>query len=461
MVLEPRVRRLALLMLLACAGWAHAADADATWGIYARLVGTVKQAGPSGYQLRWRWEVPDEVLVQEWVEPRTGKVAYTNTIMPGVSPGTLRVKGSYLGGKEWDGTVEPDGSVVFIGRGLLKAPHRVVLTVNDTYEIRRVQLRARQVVSESPAQNLSRFAPVDATGGAMPGDAPAAPVGAGAAAIVAAQPAPVPAQPEKPRTAEELEAEAIALQEQAAALRRAQADAAEQEVASAAQAEIARLEQLARDAGAAADAAKREAEEAQALAQAADPPKPKPRPWVKGADNRDWWSYCAYGVHGGDSFITQLINQRIYHPYEGPRDEYDAYDGPNRDDDVEERFIRAMQTSGLVPQQGGYIGVNCKTFGSRDSADYYYRQAQQQDPAPRRVLWLRLEDEQIVGSRNLPTLEELAAMKRAAEEASRRAEAARAAAADAARLEAARQKSRKLKKDCEAGVPGSCVASKQ
>jgi hypothetical protein len=267
--------------------------------------------------------------------------------------------------------------------------------------------------------------------------------------------------PSQPPTAEELEAQAAALQEQAAALRRAQADAAEQEAAAAAQAEIAQLEQAARDAEASATEAQRQVDQAQALADAANPPKPKPRKWVEGADNRDWWSFCGYGVHGGDSFITQLIHQRIYKPYSGPSEEYEAYEGPNRGSDVEARFANAMLTSGLVPQGPGAIGVNCQTYGSRDLADHGYRQAQQQDPVPRLVLWLALENESIEGSLNLPTPEELAAMKRAAEQARRDAEAARSRAEGEAKLEAARAKSRKLKRDCEAGVPGSCPASKQ
>lgn len=453
----------ALSCLLAFAPSARAqstAPADpAVWGVFARLVGTEKQAGPDGYRMRWRWEVPGAVLVQEWSDPRSGKVAHTNTITPGATPGTLHSKGSYLAGKEWNGTVEADGSVVFVGRGLLKAPHRIVLTADGAMEIRLVKLQAGQVVSESPATEYNRFTPVDAMG-ASAGGAPLAAAAAPAIAEAAPAPVAVTPAPAKPRTAEELEAEAAALQEQAAALRRAQADAADQEAADAAQAEIARLEQLARDADAAAAAAQRQVEDAQAFAEAANPPKPKPRPWVKGADNRDWWSFCGYGVQGGDSFITQLIHQRIYEPYSGGADEYDAYDGPNRSSDVENRFVRAMQTSGLVPQ-GGIIGVNCNSYASRDSADYYYRQAQQQDPVPRRVLWLRLENDAIEGSRNLPTLEELNAMKRAAEEARVRAEAARSAAEGAAKLEVARQKSRKLKRDCEAGVPGSCTASRQ
>jgi len=190
------------------------------------------------------------------------------------------------------------------------------------------------------------------------------------------------------------------------------------------------------------------------------PIPPKPRKWVQGADNRDWWSFCGYGVDGGDSFITQLIHQRIYKPYDGPAEEYDAYEGPNRVSDVEARFTNAMQTSGLVPQ-GGIIGVNCQTFSSRDGADWGYEQAKQQNPVPRLVLWLALENASVEGSLNLPTLEELNAMKRAAEQARKDAEVARSRAEGAVKLEAARAKSRKLKRDCGAGVPGTCTASKQ
>lgn len=453
----------ALCCVLAFAPSARAqatAPADpAVWGLFAQLAGTEKQAGPDGYRLHWRWEVPGAVLVQEFLNPGTGKLAHTNTIKPGPGPGTLHVKGSYLAGKEWDGTVQADGSVVLVGRGLLKTPHRMLLTDDGAMEIRLVKLKAGQVVSESPATKYNRFTPLDAANATTTANA-AAPADAQALAATVPTPAPAPPAPPQPRTAEELEAQAAALQEQAAALRRAQADAEEQEAGATAQAEIAQLEQAARDAEASADAAQQKVEEARAFADAANPPKSKPRPWVKGADNRDWWSFCGYGVDGGDSFITQLIHQRIYKPYDGPAEEYDAYEGPNRVSDVEARFTNAMQTSGLVPQ-GGIIGVNCQTSGSRDGAEWRYQQAKQQDPVPRLVIWRTLESEAVEGSLNLPTLEELNEMKRAAKQARVDAEVARSRAEGAAKLEAARAKSRQRKRDCEAGVPGACTASKQ
>ena len=80
---------------------------------------------------------------------------------------------------------------------------------------------------------------------------------------------------------------------------------------------------------------------------------------------------------------------------------------------------------------------------------------------PRLVLWQALENEAVEGSRNLPTAEEFAEMQRAAAQARRDAEVARSRAEGAAKLEAARAKSLIRKRDCEAGVPGACRASKQ
>jgi hypothetical protein len=465
------------IVVMGSARTAEPAPDAAIWGVYTRLVGTTKQHVRSdGYQIRWRWQVPGQVLLQEWVVPATGRVAHADTITPGTTPGTLVLTASYLGGKEWSGIVQGDGSVGYVGRGLLKMPYAVSLSADGVFEMYKIRMQGRVAVRVEGG-SYSTFTPVAAA--MVAGEAPSMPAasataqepaaaeigptpsagGAVAANVASAAPAPAPAAtPPAPSTPEELEAQAAELQAKAAALRQAQADAAEGEAAAQAQAEIERLEQVARDAAAAADEAQRKLDEAKALADAADPPAPKPKPWVKGADNRDWWSFCGYGVDGGDSFMTQLIHQRIYAPYDGPAEEYDNYEGPNRKSDVEKRFQHAMETSGLVPQSGGSIGLNCRTFASRDSADYYYKQAHYQDPVPRRVLWLHLEDESIVGSLNLPTLEEQAAMKRAAEEARRQAEAARAAAVDAARREASRQKLAKRKADCKAGVPGTCGA---
>lgn len=150
----------------------------------------------------------------------------SQTITPGPGPGTLHVKGSYLAGKEWDGTVQADGSVVLVGRGLLKAPHRMVLTDDGAMEIRLVKLKAGQVVSET---SYNRCVPVNFVVASATANASGVPADRQALASIVPTPAPAPPVPPQPRMAEELEAQAAALQEQAAALRRAQADAAEQE----------------------------------------------------------------------------------------------------------------------------------------------------------------------------------------------------------------------------------------
>jgi hypothetical protein len=128
----------------------------ALWGLYSRLADTTRQEA-EGYKVRWRWSQPGRVLIEEFVVPRTGKVAHSATITAGAQPGTLHMKGSAMGGKEWNGTVQPDGSVVYVGTGLLKLHFKAVLASDGAYEIRSVKLRDGAVASV--AEPSSRFLP--------------------------------------------------------------------------------------------------------------------------------------------------------------------------------------------------------------------------------------------------------------------------------------------------------------
>ena len=176
----------------------------AVWGLYTRLAGTTRQA-IDGYQVRWHWSQPGKDLVEEYIAPRTGKVAYTATITPGASPGTLHMKGSALGGKAWNGTVQPDGSVVFIGTGLLKMHFKAVLASDGAYEIRTLKLRDGAVVSVGEPISSSRYLPVEDVAGAgiaaapaaaapktNPGMAPAAPAVRATTSVPAVAPAAAP-----------------------------------------------------------------------------------------------------------------------------------------------------------------------------------------------------------------------------------------------------------------------------
>jgi hypothetical protein len=168
-----------------------AAD-PAVWGIYAQLVGSTRQAS-DGYRLHWRWSQSGKELVEEYFVPSSGKLAYTNTITPGPTPGTLHALGSALGGKEWNGTLQPDGSVVFAGTGMLKFSYMATIGSDGAYEIRGVKVRDGVVVSTKKLANSNRYLPVEGaaastaatTRQAEPSNAPAS---AGTATALPAQP---------------------------------------------------------------------------------------------------------------------------------------------------------------------------------------------------------------------------------------------------------------------------------
>ena len=142
-----------------------AAD-PAVWGIYAQLAGSTRQAS-DGYRLHWRWSQPGKELVEEYIAPSSGKLMHTSTITPGPGPGMLHVSGSSLGGKEWNGTLQPDGSVVFAGTGMLKMSYKATLASDGAYEIRMVKLRNGVVESTRELTSNSRYLLVEAAATAV------------------------------------------------------------------------------------------------------------------------------------------------------------------------------------------------------------------------------------------------------------------------------------------------------
>lgn len=181
----------------------------APWGLYARLAGqTMKDAiNPSGYRLHWHWETPGQVLVEEWygytADPE--KPAFVMTLRLGPQPGTLTLKSSTMMGKEWVGTLQGDGSISFVGKGLLKLPYSIRVdeqgdfvqsTKSHTYRYAAVTSPAASVAEASPAAP----APVVATAPQPPAPVtPTAPVPVPAVATAPAssdKPAPVVAKQE-------------------------------------------------------------------------------------------------------------------------------------------------------------------------------------------------------------------------------------------------------------------------
>ena len=115
-----------------------AAD-PAVWGLYAHLLGQSRQA-PGGYLVYWRWETPQEVLIEEWINPVSSKVIHTHTLRPGSTPGSLELDASYFGGDR-SGEVIEDGSVDYQAKGFFHPAYRMHLSPNGDLEMQSVQIR--------------------------------------------------------------------------------------------------------------------------------------------------------------------------------------------------------------------------------------------------------------------------------------------------------------------------------
>jgi hypothetical protein len=117
---------------------ALSADELAPWGPYARLLGQTRQdMGPPVSRLHWRWETPGQVLLEEWYRgtAELGKPSHVMTIRLGTQPGTLLLKSSsaVMMKKEWVGTLQADGSISFVGKGLLKLAYTVHIDEKGDY----------------------------------------------------------------------------------------------------------------------------------------------------------------------------------------------------------------------------------------------------------------------------------------------------------------------------------------
>lgn len=178
----------------AAEGSPPAVETDAaTWGLYARLAGSAPREAADGFRLQWRWTQPGAELVEEYFN-RAGRLVQSATIVPGATPATLVMTSSALGGKQWNGTVQPDGSVVYIGSGLLKMHSKMMLAADGAFEVRPVKLRNGAVVSVGEAAASSRYLPVDEDGVARAADA-AAPAASGVLSAPSSPSAPADADP--------------------------------------------------------------------------------------------------------------------------------------------------------------------------------------------------------------------------------------------------------------------------
>jgi hypothetical protein len=134
---------LASLLFVARAFAADAADA-ATWGPYARLLGTTQQS-EQGYRIHWHWVEPGRKLAEDWSNAYTGELEYSTSITPGAQPGQLVLESPKFGHKTWTGTIAPDGSVLYVGVGMMKAPYRVRVDADGRMAMSQVKLDGSQV----------------------------------------------------------------------------------------------------------------------------------------------------------------------------------------------------------------------------------------------------------------------------------------------------------------------------
>ena len=172
-------------------------DNLAAWGPYARLAGqSMYDPSPEGrFWVRWRWETPGQALVMEWYRTKknSDKPAATAVLRLGAQPGTLVFKGNFLMGKEWDGTLNDDGSVSYVGKGMLKLRYTVRIdeqgNYEETYSSGYVVRYAAAASSGTPVAVAQTSPPATPAPEAPPTPAPSP---------VVATPTPAPAVPEKP-----------------------------------------------------------------------------------------------------------------------------------------------------------------------------------------------------------------------------------------------------------------------
>jgi hypothetical protein len=137
---------LCFVLLLAVAPVLAAETADpAAWGPYSRLIGSTQQS-QIGYRINWHWGEPGRKLVEDWYDAYTGEHSYTTTITPGAPPGQLVLESPKMGHKIWNGTVRPDGSVLYVGVGMLKAPYTVSVDAEGRMKMAQVKLKGSEVI---------------------------------------------------------------------------------------------------------------------------------------------------------------------------------------------------------------------------------------------------------------------------------------------------------------------------
>ncbi len=124
----------------AAAGGASAAD----WGVYTSLAGTRWSGEERGYQ--WTvsidWDVVGQSMTERWEMANGGLIIAKTTAEPGT--GKLRQVSNRQACNERTGSIQPDGSVLFICKSLIKHPTQVA-AAPGLLELREVALQNGQI----------------------------------------------------------------------------------------------------------------------------------------------------------------------------------------------------------------------------------------------------------------------------------------------------------------------------
>jgi hypothetical protein len=123
----------------------------ATWGPYARLLDATQQSD-LGYRVHWHWAEPNRKLTEDWINAYTGELSYQTNITPGAQPGQLVLESPKFGHKTWNGSIAADGSVLFVGVGMMKAPYRVRVDADGRMALSQVKLDGSQVTETFTTQ---------------------------------------------------------------------------------------------------------------------------------------------------------------------------------------------------------------------------------------------------------------------------------------------------------------------
>jgi hypothetical protein len=108
---------------------------DPNWGSYARMDGLTLYG--DHFTIRWHWETPGQVMLEEWLRNGKDKVIYSVRITRGDAPGTLLMGD---GKRDWPGTVSSDGSVSWHhGSSFVAMPFNLMLL--DDGRVRRDYLK--------------------------------------------------------------------------------------------------------------------------------------------------------------------------------------------------------------------------------------------------------------------------------------------------------------------------------